>query len=155
MVVDPPSQVEGYVERLVCLFPGAVIETQKMMATLELEELVPTSSHNERVKLVEVSNVSAKVDRIMQRVATESIERVDERHRFLQNRAEDGVRAVYGDAYGKGAQFRLDGPGSVFQGNVATGHSTRASYGDRVNMPDLLTGASDSDEGSSEQQARG
>ena len=126
-----------------------------MIATLELEELVPTSSPNEMDKLVEVSNVSAKVDRIMQQVAAESIERVDERHRFLQNRAEDGVRAVYGDAYGKGAQFRLDGPGSVFQGNIATGHSTRASYGDRVNMPDPLAGGSYSDEDSSEQDAKG
>ena len=119
-----------------------------MMATLELEELVPTSSPDEKVRLVEVSNVSAKVDRIMQQVATENIKRVDERHQFLQNRAEDGAQAAYGDAYGKGAQFRLDGPGSIFQGNVATGHGTRASYGDRVNMPDLFTGASDSDEGS-------
>jgi hypothetical protein len=128
------------------LFPGVVRETQKMIATLELEELVPTSSPDERVKLVEVSNVSAKVDCIMQQVAAESIKRFDERHRFLQNRAEDGARAAYGDAYWKGAQFRLDGPGSVFQGNVATGHGTRASYGDRINMPDLFASASDSDE---------
>jgi hypothetical protein len=145
IVANPPSQVEDYVEHLVRLFPGAAMETQRMMATLELEELVPTGSPDERVRLVEVSNVSAKVDRIMQQVAVENIKRVDERHRFLQNIASDGVRAAYGDAYGRGAQLRLNGPGSVFQGNVATGHGTRASYGDRVNMPDPLASASDSD----------
>jgi len=145
IVANPWSQVEDYVERLVRLFPGAAMETQKMIATLELEELVPTSSPKERVRLVEVSNVSAKVDLIMQQVATENIKRVDERHRFLQNRAAEGARVAYGDSYGRGVQLRLDGPGSLFQGNVATGHGTRASYGDRVNMPDPLARASDSE----------
>jgi hypothetical protein len=136
------------------LFPGAVKETQMMIATLELEKLVPTDSPNERVKLVEVSDASAKVDCIMQQVAIESIKRVDKRHRFLGNRVEEGARVAYGDAYGKGAR-QLNGPGSIFQGNVVTGHGSRATYGDRVNMPDPLAGGSYSDEDSSEQDAKG
>ena len=109
-----------------------------MIATIELEELVPTDSAQERAKLVEVRNISAKVDHIMQQVVAETIERVDERHRFLRNIAKSGARTTYGDTYGKGVEKRLDGPGNYYEGNLSEGRGTRTGYGDRVDMPDFL-----------------
>ena len=109
-----------------------------MIATIELEELVPTDATQERAKLVEVSNISAKVDHIMQQVVAETIERVDERHRFLRNIAKSGARTTYGDTYGKGVEKRLDGPGNYYEGNLSEGRGTRTGYGDRVDMPDFL-----------------
>lgn len=109
-----------------------------MMATLDLEELIPTDSANERETLVQVANVSAKVDHIMQQVATESIQRVDARHKFVRNRSEEQGQAIYGDSYGKGIEMRLDGPGHQYEGNVVKGNA-KAVYGDRVGMPDIFS----------------
>jgi len=107
-----------------------------MLATLKLEEDVPTDCPNEQERLVQVLTRTKKVDPIMHNVAKGAIEQVKNRHAYEGNIVKDSGKAHYGDEYAKGEQHGFPGFGHNFKNNVVTGSNSHASYGDRFGMPD-------------------
>ena len=128
------------------LFPGNVQEIQRQIATIELEERIPTDSVDEREQLIELIANAKHVDPVLKQVAEESVMALDQRHTFRHNIVEDGGRAVFGDQYAKGEVRVSMSAGHDFVGNKVRGRGTRGAFGDRYGMPDALDGPESEDD---------